>query len=78
MRLSGRNVVITVSAKGTTPMGKVTLRVDGRTVKTVSLTKGKATVKVGTLRRGKHTFQVKYAGSSTVNKVTVTQRVSVR
>lgn len=78
VKLSGRDVVITVSAKGTTPTGKVTLRVDGRTVKTVSLTKGKATVKVGTLRKGKHTFQVKYAGSSTVNKVTVTKRHTVK
>ncbi|PFG36234.1 5'-nucleotidase [Flavimobilis soli] len=71
---SGKTVVVKVTAKGTTPKGTVTLKVDGKTVKTRSLKSGKTTFKLSSLRKGKHTFKVTYSGSTTVSKLTVTKK----
>ncbi|NKX92103.1 ExeM/NucH family extracellular endonuclease [Sanguibacter hominis ATCC BAA-789] len=75
---AGRTVSITVTAPGTKPSGRVTLAVDGRSGKAVSLKNGKATVKLGALRTGKHTYTVTYSGSSNVNKTSTTTRVNVK
>ncbi|MCW2767848.1 MAG: Alpha-L-rhamnosidase N-terminal protein, partial [Nocardioides sp.] len=55
-----------VSAPGASPTGKVEIVVDGKVVKTVSLTAGKATASVVIKGRGKHTVVVRYLGSPTV------------
>ncbi|UUI67428.1 Ig-like domain repeat protein [Aeromicrobium duanguangcaii] len=58
-------VTVTVSAKGTTPTGKVTVKVNGKSVKG-TLKKGKVTVTLPKLKAGKHTVKVTYAGSAKV------------
>ena len=49
-----------------TATGKVTVRVDGKAVKSATLKRGKATVKVVVKRKGKHKVTAVYAGSSVV------------
>ena len=39
---------------------------------------GKVTFKLSSLRKGKHTYKVSYAGSSTVSKLTVTKKHTAR
>ncbi|WP_170207899.1 amidase family protein [Rarobacter incanus] len=57
---------ITVKASGLkTVTGKVTVRVNGKKVKTVALKNGKISVKLPKLKKGKAKVRVTYAGSAT-------------
>ncbi|WP_284292226.1 family 78 glycoside hydrolase catalytic domain [Luteimicrobium album] len=76
---SGGKVTATVrvTASGSTPSGKVAIKVDGKTIKTVALSHGKASVSVKLSGKGTHKVTATYAGSSTVAGST-SHKVSVR
>ena len=58
---------VKVSAEGTTPAGKVQLRRGSTVVKTVTLSRGRATVRLTQTRRGTFAYTVRYLGSSTAS-----------
>jgi len=58
-----------------TATGKVTVRVDGKAVKTLTLKRGKASVNVVVKRKGKHKVTAVYAGSTVVAGSTSAPRV---
>jgi 5'-nucleotidase len=57
--------VVVKAANGAAVTGQVKVKVDGKT-KTVTLSNGKATVKLGKFGKGSHKVKVTYLGSSTV------------
>ena len=61
-----------MSAKGYTPTGKVSVRVDKGGSKLVTLRKGRATVKLSKPRAGRHTYTVRYLGTKGTAGKTVT------
>ncbi|MCW2795770.1 Ig-like domain-containing protein, partial [Nocardioides sp.] len=65
---AGRQVKVAavVSAPGASPTGRAEFVVDGKVLKTVALSAGKATASVVIRGRGKHTVVVRYLGSPTV------------
>lgn len=73
----GKKVKVNVSAKGETPTGEVTVRVDGKKVKTAELNNGKVTLKIPKQRWGLRIYQISYSGSDTVHSKTVHQLVLV-
>jgi hypothetical protein len=63
----GKPVRVSVTVvSNPTASGRVTVRVDGKTVKTVVLKRGKASVNVVVKRKGKHKVTAVYAGSAVV------------
>lgn len=65
--LSGRKVVIQVSAPGVKPTGTVQIKVDGKIVTTRTLrANGKTSATLPVLTRGSHRIWVVYTGTSTV------------
>ncbi|WP_102509259.1 ExeM/NucH family extracellular endonuclease [Sanguibacter massiliensis] len=72
----GRSLTVRVSAKGYTPTGKVSVRVDKGGSKLVTLRKGSATVKLSKPRPGRHTYTVTYLGTDgTAGKTVKVTRV---
>lgn len=71
-------IAVTVKAVGVPPLGgKVTVRDGKKTVKTISLSKGRRTFTVK-LKRGKHTLTATYNGTTGVNKVSAKKKIRVR
>jgi hypothetical protein len=70
-------VDITRRASGAKPSGTVTIRW-GTISKTVKVVKGKATVKLSGLPKGKRTITVTYAGTSSTAATTATFRTVVK
>jgi hypothetical protein len=67
-------LTITVKASGATPTGKVTIKLGGKTLKNVTLKRGKASVTLKKLKKGKKAFTVVYSGDSKVRAKTVTTK----
>ncbi|HTY72714.1 MAG TPA: Ig-like domain-containing protein [Actinomycetes bacterium] len=67
-------LTITVTATGVVPTGRVTIKDGTKTLKTLTLSKGKATYTLSKLKKGKHSITATYAGSTTVKtaKKTIT------
>lgn len=64
----GKPVTVTATVTSSpTATGKVAVRVDGKTVKTVALKNGKVTVAITIKKAGKHKITVAYLGSTTVS-----------
>jgi hypothetical protein len=71
-------VKVTVSAKGVkSPSGNLVVKVGKKSVK-AKVSKGKATVTLPKLKRGKYTVKVQYLGSSAIAKKTVTVAAKLR
>jgi hypothetical protein len=68
---------VTRSATGSKPGGKVTIRW-GSVAKTANVVKGKATVKLSGLPKGKRTITVSYAGTSSTAATTKAFRTTVK
>jgi hypothetical protein len=62
----GSDLVVSVTATSSTgkPVGKVRLRIDGKTAKIVALKNGKASVRISGLKRGTHRVTAAYVGSA--------------
>ncbi|QIK82840.1 ExeM/NucH family extracellular endonuclease [Sanguibacter sp. HDW7] len=67
----GRSITVRVSAKGFTPTGKVSVRVDKGRTKVVTLRKGTTKVTLEKPRRGKHVYTVSYSGTWDTESKTV-------
>ena len=65
---AGKQVKVTaaVKATGVAATGKVAVLLDGKVVKTLSLSSGKASSSVTIKKKGKHTVVVRYLGSAVV------------
>lgn len=62
---------VTVKARGVTPTGKITITLGGKKLKTVTLKRGKASVTLKKLKKGKRVFTIVYSGDSRVLGKTV-------
>jgi hypothetical protein len=72
-------LTITVKAPGVTPTGKVTIKLGGKTLKTVTLKRGKASVTLKKLKKGKSVFTIVYSGDSRVVAKTVkTKKIPIK
>ena len=69
-------VTVTVTAKGVTPTGKVTVRVNGKNV-AGSLKNGKVKITLPKLKAGKYTAKVAYAGNAKVAGKSATTTIRV-
>lgn len=65
-------LTITVKASGVTPTGKVKILLGSKTLKTVTLKKGKATVTLTKQKKGNRVYKVIYSGDSKVLAKSVT------
>ncbi|MET1062039.1 MAG: carboxypeptidase regulatory-like domain-containing protein [Aeromicrobium sp.] len=72
-------LTIKVTAKGVTPTGRVTVKLGSKTLKTVALRSGRATVALTKQKKGKRVYKVIYAGDSKVLAKTVnTQKITIK
>jgi hypothetical protein len=72
-------LTVTVRASGVTPTGKVTIKLGGKTLKTVTLKRGKASVTLKKLKKGKRVFTIVYSGDSRVlGKTAKSKSISVK
>jgi 5-hydroxyisourate hydrolase-like protein (transthyretin family) len=72
------SLTITVKASGVTPTGRVTIRLGSRTLKTVTLKGGKATVTLTKQKKGKRTYKIAYSGDSKVRAKSTTSVVRIK
>ena len=77
---AGKRVKVKVAVKGKpTATGKVRIKVDGATRRTVRLNRaGKVMVNLGKLKVGKHRIKVRYLGDDAHKRSAATTRVTVR
>ena len=69
--------VITVTASGVTPSGKVTIKDGTKIVKMLTLSKGKSSVTLTKQKKGNHTYSFSYAGAALVAASYVTRKVRI-
>jgi hypothetical protein len=70
---------VTVKASGVTPSGKVAIKLGGKKLTTVTLKRGRATIKLKKLKKGKRSFTIVYSGDSRVLAKTVTsKKISIK
>ena len=69
--------VITVKASGVTPSGKVTIKDGTKVIKTLTLSKGKASSTFTKLKKGNHAYSFSYAGDAKVAPKYVTKKVRI-
>ena len=74
----GKALAVRVTSQDLTPTGKVTVRVDGKKLRAVTIKKGRATMTLPRLKRGTHTVTVTYSGSGLVESAKKTYKVRVR
>lgn len=71
-------LTITVKAPGVTPTGKVTIRLGGRTLKSVTLKNGRAKIALTKQKKGARTYKVVYSGDPKVRAKLATSKVKIK
>jgi 5-hydroxyisourate hydrolase-like protein (transthyretin family) len=72
-------LTITVKASRVTPTGKVTIKLGRKTLKTVTLKRGKASVTLNKMKKGKRVFTIVYSGDSRVlGKTVQAKKLSIK
>jgi hypothetical protein len=70
---------VSVTARGVTPTGRITIRLGSKKLKTVTLKGGKATVTLTRQKKGKRTYTIVYPGDGMVRAKTVnSKKVAIR
>jgi hypothetical protein len=70
---------ISVTARGVTPTGRITIRLGSKKLKTVTLKRGRATVTLTRQKKGKRTYTIVYSGNGMVRAKTVnSKKVAIR
>lgn len=69
---------VTVKASGVTPTGKVTVKLGTKSLKTVKLKNGKATIKVTRQKKGSRTYRIVYSGDERVATKSVARKVKIK
>ena len=79
LRLAGRSlkVLVTTRPASVDATGKVSVKVDGKVVRSVRLDEGKAVLRMA-LSSGRHTVKVSYPGSDSVASSSAKVRVGAR
>ncbi len=71
-------LTITVKATGVVPTGRVTIKLGSKTLKTVTLKSGKASVTLTKQKKGNRKYTIIYGGDAKVLAKTVTKTVKVK